>query len=107
MFNFSISKALQESFNIIKNNLGKVIIVMLAFAAFYVVPFLIAFLVGTVNPLLGTIFNLMDIILTLIITIGFTFVCIKLSNNEEIKVGDLFAKSGKTFIILLIKVVVQ
>jgi len=107
MGKFSVSKVLQESFSIINNNLGRVIVVMLAFGALYVVPFLIAFLVGTVNPLLGTIFNLMDIILTLIITIGFTFVCIKLSNNEEIKVGDLFAKSGKTFIILSIKVVVQ
>jgi len=100
MGTFSISGALRDSKKITVDNLGKVMAVMAVFVAAYIIPFLLAFLLSYVSPVLGYLFSIIDTAITIIITIGLSWVCLKLSNNEEIRAGDLFSKCEKVLPII-------
>ncbi len=88
---YSKAEAFRYGWNMMKNNFGFFIILLLIVGTFYIVPNIVSTLLEQSDPGLSGIINLVAMIINLFMGMGMIKVALKMSNDEKGEIDDLFS----------------
>lgn len=89
---FSKKEALQFGWETTKSNLRFFIGFLIVLIALIIIPYIIAIRVMEINVFLGSIFHLIDYVLTLIVSMGLIKTVLRFCDNEKGNFKDLFSQ---------------
>lgn len=99
--NFSKKEALQFGWTTMKSNLGFFIGLLIVYSLLIAVPFFIVEIIAEASAFLGVIFQIADIFLTIVISIGLVKIALRFCDNEKGSLSDLFSQYRLSFHYLL------